>query len=53
MADAIGILALLERTCWTFGKPERQVFTVKDCPVPRSGKKRKAVIIITSGKKAL
>lgn len=44
-----GMMAFLERTCWTFGKPEGKVFSVKGCPVPRDGKKRKAAIIITSG----
>ncbi len=39
----------LERVCWTFGKPEGRELTVKGCPVPRSEKQRKAVIIITSG----
>jgi len=44
-----GMVAFLERTCWTFGKPGKKVFTVRGCPVPRSDKKRKAVIIVTSG----
>ncbi len=41
--------AFLERICWTFAKPERQVLTVKGCPLPRSEKQRRAVIIVTSG----
>ena len=39
----------LERICWTFAKPERKIFTISGCPMPRSDKKRKAVIIIVSG----
>jgi multimeric flavodoxin WrbA len=41
--------SFLERICWTFAKPERRVLTINGCPKPRSDKKRKAVIIITSG----
>lgn len=43
------MMTFLERICWTFGKPERTVMTIKGCPLPRSNKKRKAVIIVTSG----
>ena len=43
------MMTFLERICWTFGKPERKVFTIKGCPLPRSDKKRKAIIIVTSG----
>jgi multimeric flavodoxin WrbA len=43
------MMTFLERICWTFGKPERKVLTIKGCPLPRSDKKRKAVIIVTSG----
>jgi multimeric flavodoxin WrbA len=43
------MMTFLERICWTFGKPERKVMTIKGCPLPRSDKKRKAVIIVTSG----
>ncbi len=43
------MMAFLERICWTFAKPERRVLTINGCPKPRSDKKRKAVIIITSG----
>ena len=43
------MMTFLERICWTFGKPERRVLTIYGCPKPRSDKKRKAVIIITSG----
>ena len=41
--------AFLERICWTFAKPERRVLTIYGCPHPRSDKKRKAIIIVTSG----
>jgi hypothetical protein len=43
------MMAFLERICWTFAKPERKILTMKGCPMPRSPKKRKAVIIVTSG----
>jgi len=43
------MMSFLERIVWTFGKPERQVLTIRGCPLPRSDKKRKAVIIVTSG----
>ena len=43
------MMTFLERICWTFGKPKRTVFTIKGCPLPRSDKKRKAIIIVTSG----
>ncbi len=43
------IMTFLERICWTFAKPEGKFLTVSGCPIPRSDKKRKAVIIITSG----
>ena len=43
------MMTFLERICWTFGKPEKRVLTIKGCPLPRSDKKRKAVIIVTSG----
>jgi multimeric flavodoxin WrbA len=43
------MMAFLERICWTFARPERQVLTITGCPLPRSPKKRKAVIIVTSG----
>jgi multimeric flavodoxin WrbA len=41
--------AFLERICWTFAKPEGKVLTISGCPTPRSDKKRKAAIIVTSG----
>ena len=43
------MMTFLERICWTFGKPGRKVFTVTGCPLPRTGRKRKAAIIVTSG----
>jgi len=43
------MMSFLERIVWTFGKPERQVLTIRGCPLPRSDRKRKAVIIVTSG----
>ena len=43
------MMTFLERICWTFGKPERRVFTVKGCPLPRSSKQRRAIVIVTSG----
>jgi multimeric flavodoxin WrbA len=50
MGSATSIMvAFLERTTWTFAKPERKILTIKQCPMPRSDKKRKAVIIVTSG----
>jgi hypothetical protein len=47
-ASAI-MMSFLERTCWTFAKPERKVLGISGCPLPRSDKTRKAVIIVTSG----
>ncbi len=50
MAYASSIMmTFLERICWTFAKPEKNYFLVKDCPKPRSEKKRKAIIIAVSG----
>jgi len=43
------IMTFLERVCWTFGKPERKVLTIEGCPMPRSDKTRKAIIIVTAG----
>ena len=39
----------LERICWTFAKPDRRILTISGCPRPRSDKKRRAIIIVTSG----
>jgi len=43
------MMAFLERICWTFAKPDRKIFTISGCPLPRSNKRRKSIIIITSG----
>ncbi len=43
------MMAFLERTCWTFAKPEKSYVIVKGCPEPRSTKERKAIIIAVSG----
>lgn len=39
----------LERITWTFAKPEKKILTMERCPMPRTDKKRQAVIIVTSG----
>ena len=50
MGFATGIMTtFLERICWVFAKPEKSYVIVKGCPLPRSGKKRKSVIILTTG----
>jgi hypothetical protein len=41
-------MSFLERICWTFAKPERKILTIRGCPLPRSDKKRKSIIIVTS-----
>ncbi|MFC1822348.1 flavodoxin family protein [Thermodesulfobacteriota bacterium] len=43
------MMTFLERICWTFAKPERKILTLAGCPLPRSDKKRKSIIIVTSG----
>jgi len=43
------MMTFLERICWTFAKPEGKLLTIDGCPVPRSNKKRKAIIIVASG----
>ena len=43
------IMSFLERICWTFGKPEGKILSIKGCPIPRSNQTRKAIIIVTSG----
>lgn len=43
------MMAFLERITWTFAKPEKRYLTVHGCPLPRSNKKRKMIIIVTSG----
>ncbi len=47
-ATAVSV-AFLERICWTFSKPKRSILTIKGCPLPRSSKQRKAIIIVASG----
>ncbi len=42
------MMTFLERVCWTFAKPEKKIFTVYGCPLPRSQKTRKGIIIVTS-----
>ena len=37
----------LERTCWTFAKAGKR--PINGCPEPRTNKKKKAIIIISSG----
>lgn len=50
MGFASGVMTtFMERICWVFAKPEKNYFVVKGCPLPRSKKKRKSVIIVTSG----
>ena len=43
------MMNFLERICWTFAKPERRILSIRGCPVPRSHKRRQAIIIVTSG----
>ncbi|MDY6845075.1 MAG: hypothetical protein SVW57_13415 [Thermodesulfobacteriota bacterium] len=43
------MMNFLERICWTFAKLERRILTISGCPLPRSDKKRKSNIIVTSG----
>ena len=50
MGSTTGIMVtFLERICWVFGKPGKNYLNVKGCPMPRSDKQRKAIIIVTSG----
>ncbi len=37
----------LERICWIHAKPGR--YPIKGCPTPRSGRKKQAIIIVSSG----
>ena len=37
----------LERTCWVFAKPGER--PVRGCPTPRTTRKKKAIIIVSSG----
>ena len=43
------MMTFLERICWTFAKPGKKILTISGCPMPRSDKKRKCIIIVTSG----
>ncbi len=43
------MMTFLERICWTFAKPQGKMLTISGCPIPRSNKLRRAIIIITSG----
>jgi NAD(P)H-dependent FMN reductase len=43
------MMTFLERICWTFAKPRGKMLTISGCPTPRSNKRRRAIIIITSG----
>lgn len=50
MGFATGVMTtFMERICWVFAKPEKNYLFVKGCPLPRSDKKRKSIIIVTSG----
>ncbi len=50
MGFATGIMTtFMERICWVFAKPEKSYLIVNRCPLPRSEKKRKSIIIVTSG----
>ena len=37
----------LERTCWTFARPGK--FPIKGCPEPRSMRKKRAIILLSTG----
>jgi len=43
------MMTFLERICWTFAKPEGKILSIYGCPIPRSKKVRKSIIIVTSG----
>lgn len=43
------MMTFLEKVCWTFAKPEKNILAIKGCPVPRSDKRRKALIIVAAG----
>ena len=50
MGFATGVMTtFMERICWVFAKPEKSYIVVNGCPMPRSEKKRKSIIIVTSG----
>ena len=43
------MMIFLERITWTFAKPQKSYLTITGCPLPRSDKKRKSVVIVISG----
>jgi len=43
------MMTFLERITWTFAKPEKRYLTISGCPLPRSDKERRSIIIVTSG----
>jgi hypothetical protein len=43
------MMTFLERICWIFAKPEGKSLSIYGCPIPRSNKTRKSIIIVTSG----
>jgi len=43
------MMIFMERICWTFAKPEGKALNIRQCPTPRSDKKRKSVTILTNG----
>ncbi len=43
------MMTFLERICWTFARPEGTFLSISGCPIPRSNKARKSIIIVTSG----
>ncbi len=50
MGFATGLMTVfMERICWTYATPEKSYVVAKGCPLPRSEKKRKSAIIVTSG----
>jgi len=50
MGFATGIMTtFMERICWVFAKPEKSYIILNGCPLPRSEKKRKSIVIVTSG----
>ena len=42
------MMTFLERTCWIFAKPEKNMILVQGCPAPRRKNKKKAMMIITN-----
>jgi hypothetical protein len=49
MGHATAVMkAFLERICWVFAKPG-STWPIPGCPTPRTEKKRKAIVIASSG----